>query len=216
MGNSLSSEQDPKPSEEIVVLIHGFFGSRLDMVLINRHLKKAGFITSHFCYSSIRTSIPLLGAKLAAHLASLEADNSIGRFHLVTHSMGGIVARAAFENRSFQKAGRIVTLTPPNRGSHVARRLGKPFSWLFPSLPQISDDPESYVNKLGTFKHNPQVELGIVRSLKDRVIAQDCVPLDGCHELVDVGIHHGVITWYSQAARLAEQFIRLGTFGDKD
>lgn len=200
---------------EVVVLIHGFFGSRLDMVLINRHLKKVGFGTSHFCYSSIRTSIPLLGAKLATQLESMESDNSIKRFHLVAHSMGGIVARAAFENRSFQKAGRVVTLTPPNRGSHIARRLGPPFGWLFPSLPQISDDPSSYVNNLGTFENNPQVELGIVRSLKDRVIAQDCVQLAGCNELIDVGIHHGVITWYSQAARLAENFIRHGTFGEK-
>lgn len=206
------SNDKANAGKEIVILIHGFFGSRLDMFLIKRHLNKSGFDTRYFCYSSILTKIPSLGASLASELEALENDSSIKRFHLVTHSMGGIVARSAFENQSFQKAGRVVTLTPPNRGSHVARLLAAPFGWVFPSLKQISDDASSYVNSLGTFEASRQVELGIVRSLKDRVIAQDCVQLSGCHEMIDVRIHHGVITWYPQTARLVEQFIRCGTF----
>lgn len=208
----MSPNSQPNRSEEIVVLIHGFFGSRLDMVLLKRRLKKSGFQTRYFCYSSIRTSIPLIAERLATDLTHLENDDAVKRFHLVTHSMGGIVARAAFEKTPFAKAGRVVTLTPPNRGSHVARLLGSPLNWIFPSLKQISDDASSYVNKLGTFETSDQVELGIVRSLKDRVIAQDCVQLAGCHEMIDVGIHHGVITWYSQTARLVENFIQHGKF----
>ena len=126
--------------------------------------------------------------------------------------MGGIVTRAAFESQVFNKASRIVTITPPNQGSHIAGKLGWLFEWICPSLNEISDHQDSYVNSLGTFETNPQVELGIVRSLKDRVIAQDCVMLEGCRELHDVNIHHGAITWYSEAAKLVRNFLSHGTF----
>ena len=207
------SSSNPTPNaQELVILVHGFFGSRLDMLLLARRLKKSGFETFFFTYSSFGTRIPTIAARLAAKLNQIENDDSIQRVHLVTHSMGGIVARAAFADQVFKKASRIVTLTPPNRGSHIAGRLGWLFEWICPSLQQISDHQDSYVNSLGTFLTNPQVELGIVRSSKDRVIAQDCVMLEGCREMHDVNIHHGMITWYSEAARLVKDFLRRGTF----
>ena len=208
---NLSSNLSPN-AQELVILVHGFFGSRLDMLLLARHLRKSGFKTFTFTYSSLRTRIPKIADRLAAKLKQIENDNSIRRVHLVTHSMGGIVTRAAFANQVFNKANRIVTLTPPNRGSHMARRLGGLLEWICPSLKEISDRESSYVNSLGTFESNPQVELGIVRSLKDRVIAQDCVAMNGCREMHDLPIHHGMITWYPQVARLVESFLLHGTF----
>jgi len=207
-----SSANATSQTRELVILVHGFFGSRVDMLVLARRLKKSGFNTQYFTYSSLGTRIPAIADRLAAKLNQVENDNSIQRVHLVTHSMGGIVARAAFANQTFKKVSRVVTLTPPNGGSHIARRLGGVFEWICPSLKQISDHESSYVNSLGTFETNPQVELGIVRSLKDRVIAQDRVMLDGCREMHDLNVHHGMITWYAEAARLVENFLSRGTF----
>lgn len=62
-----------------------------------------------------RRSIADLGTQLAQHLR-----NSPDKVHLVAHSMGGLVARAALKQGAAPRVNRLVMLGTPNHGSFLA------------------------------------------------------------------------------------------------
>ena len=199
-------------NKKTVVLVHGLAGSRLDMWPISRRLGRLGFAVNNWGYRSFGKSIESHAARLTGFLQNIDRQANGSEFYLVTHSMGGIIARTVFENCSFQNLERVVMLAPPNRGSHAARKMAPMFGWLTPSLQQLSDDPGSYVNRLSCSLNNDDFELGIVEATKDRVIAPGCVLLDGHHDFAQVDGHHGVLTWYGETARLVESFLIHGSF----
>ena len=126
--------------------------------------------------------------------------------------MGGIIARTMFANHDIDKLGRVVMLAPPHRGSHAARKLAPYVGWLTPSLKQLSDADDSYVNQLPNSFQSSDIEFGIVEATKDRVIVQGGVLLDGYRDYASVKGHHGVLAWYPQTIQLAEDFLVHGSF----
>ncbi len=203
--------QNQPRQKDTVVLIHGLGGNRIDMWPIGRRLKRLGFKVRNWGYRSIGNRIETHADRLAEELAELERQGS-ERIHLVTHSMGGIIARTMFSKHKVENVGRVVMLAPPHQGSHVARKLTRYIGWLSPSLNQLSDSADSFVNGLpNSFKLN-SIEFAIVESTKDRVIAQGGVHLDGYRDYARVDHHHGVLTYYSKTIRLVEDFLVHGKF----
>lgn len=196
---------------DIVVLVHGLAGSRLDMWPLGRRLKRRGYRVRHWGYRTFGHRIETHAERLAQDLVAMDAKISGGKIHLVTHSMGGIIARTVLANHAIENLGRVVMLAPPHRGSHMARKLVPYLGWLTPSLNQLSDAEDSYVNQLPN-SLRPEVEFGIVEATKDRVIAQGGVLLDGYRDYARVEGHHGVLAWYPQAIQFAEDFLVHGRF----
>jgi pimeloyl-ACP methyl ester carboxylesterase len=199
------------PQNETVVLIHGLGGSRFDMWPIARRLRRLSFTVEYWGYRSFANRIETHAERLAVFLVDLDRRKPNG-FHLVTHSMGGIIARAAFAQFSLTNLKRVVMLAPPHQGSHAARKLAPYFGWLTPSLLQLSDDENSFVNGLpNSFRQN-NLEFGIIESTKDRVIRPGFVELDGCADIASVVGQHGILTWYSRTLTLVENFLLHGKF----
>ena len=197
--------------QDTVVLIHGLGGNRFDMWPIARRLKRHGFNIRNWGYRSVGNRIETHAERLAADLKELDR-NVEGRIHLVTHSMGGIILRAVLAEHDFENIGRIVMLAPPHRGSHVAKFLAKRVGWLTPSLKQLSDAENSFVNQLPNSFQQKRIEFAIIESTKDRVIKQGNVQLDGASDYAQVDGHHGVLTWYSRTLELVESFVLQGEF----
>ncbi len=200
---------------DIVVLIHGLGGSRLDMWPLGRRLKRRGYAVRNWGYRSFGQRIETHADRLAKDLTAIDADMAAGKIHLVTHSMGGIIARTMLANHAIDNLGRIVMLAPPHQGSHAARKLVPYIGWLTPSLNQLSDAEDSYVNQLPN-SLQADIEFGIVEATKDRVIAQGGVLLDGYRDYARVNGHHGVLAWYPQAIQLTEDFLANGRFEQSD
>ena len=201
---------------ETVVLVHGLGGSRLDMWRLARGLKRAGFHVVNWSYSSVRTTIDTHARRLAEKIRDLQESESVGTIHLVGHSMGGIIIRAMLAqiplNQTWTKLGRMVMLASPNRGSHVATHCAPWLGWLAPSLLQISDVKDSYVNCLPNSPQQARLEFGVIEATKDRVIRPECIQLDGQADFAQVDGQHGLLTWYPETIRLVETFLRHGKF----
>jgi len=202
-----------KRQSDIVVLVHGLGGSRIDMWPIARRLKRLGFEVRNWGYRSIGNRVETHAQRLGQELSVLDSQLSDGQIHLVTHSMGGIIARTMFADFDFRNLGRVFMLAPPHLGSHTARKLSPLVGWLTPSLKQLSDSADSFVNQLPNTLQQKGIEFGIIESTKDRVIVQGGVNLDGYRDYARVEGHHGVLTWYSDTIRLVEEFLAGGRFG---
>lgn len=197
-----------------ILLIHGLGGSRANMWPIAAWLEKSGYPVQHWTYRSIGNRIETHATRLTRDLLELDRRSDGHPVHLVTHSMGGIIVRAALarpETR-LQNAGRLVMLAPPHHGSPVARKMTRWLGWLTPSLDQLSDRPDSYVNQLPDSLSGSGFELGIIEAARDRVIVPGTTRLPGCAGFARLDLHHHGLTWSRRSLRLISAFIGAGRF----
>jgi pimeloyl-ACP methyl ester carboxylesterase len=128
---------------EVVVLVHGLLANTLVMESLARWLRPQFDTVINWGYPTLFSPIERHGRELAGLLDRL--NGQCDRVHLVTHSMGGIIARVALGELLPAKFGRLVMIAPPNRGSHVARRLAPYLGIICPPLVQLTDDTSSFV-----------------------------------------------------------------------
>jgi pimeloyl-ACP methyl ester carboxylesterase len=197
------------PSRETVVLVHGLAASRSMLWPLERVLRRRGYRTLNWGYRSIRGEIHSLSNALGGELEKLNANPSVGRFHLVTHSMGSILARAALANNDFSRLHRVVMLGPPHGGSRVATHLARVLGWLCRPLAQLSHSPTSLVNSL---VEPTGYEIGIIAAARDRVVRIDdtCLSNQADHIVVNSG--HTAMLFRREVADLIDSFLRQGRF----
>ena len=107
--------------EHLVVLVHGLGRTRDSLNGIQAALDRAGYITAGINYPSTRRTLAEHAAQLTAVLDRLEGVQTVS---FVTHSLGGLVVRAALAQdgawESRLQVGRLVMLAPPSSGSSFA------------------------------------------------------------------------------------------------
>ncbi len=136
---------------ECVILLHGMGRTYHSMDDMQEAVTEAGYHTVNLDYPSTQRDIESIAREnLPLALNQCEQFNPTA-IHFVTHSLGGIVIRKAlWENRP-AKLGRVVMLSPPNRGSVVADTLKNWwfYAWLNgPAGQQLSTTPDSIPNQL--------------------------------------------------------------------
>lgn len=193
---------------EHVLLVHGLMRTPRTWSSLRRHLEREGYTTGAFAYPSLSGRFERHGRSLAAALERLDADRSFARVHLVGHSLGNLVIRAALAERTPRKLARVVMLVPPNRGSPVARRLARWLGDLVPVLRQLSDEPGSDARRLAF----PPMEAGVIAARYDHVVtlASTHVPGEADHLLVPA--LHGLLMYQPQVQRAIVAFLRTGRF----
>jgi pimeloyl-ACP methyl ester carboxylesterase len=206
---SAEGEAAVENASDTVVLVHGLAASRLVMWPIAKHLARCGFQTINWGYPSIFGDVEQHAERLHRRLQSLEQDPAVGRIRLVTHSMGGIVARRVLLSERFSKLRNMVMLGPPNRGSRVSGIVARVLGWACKPLWQLSDAADSYVNRLAL---PDGVEIGVIAAQHDRVLAVENshLPNEADHLVVSSG--HTSMLFRREVALQVEAFLRNGRF----
>ncbi len=104
-----------------VLLLHGIAAGVRSMRTMERALAAAGYDTLTLAYPSCRQ--PLRELVRLVHACGHWTRRDGGRLHLVTYSMGGLLARAAIAQGRPPDLGRVVMMGPPNTGSEIADLL---------------------------------------------------------------------------------------------
>ncbi|PRQ07252.1 esterase/lipase family protein [Enhygromyxa salina] len=213
------------PRRVPVVLLHGALRSPLGMRPTARFLARHGFDARSFGYATRRQSLEghaeQLELEIRAWLADREPCELLG---LLTHSMGGLVARALLARPSLLELAprqRLVMLAPPNQGAELAvRNHGfAPFHWLYglaadelqpPRVAQLPPPPPSCETLIlvgGTgdgHGYNPALS-----GDDDGVVALHETPLPGL-EPEFVGGVHSTLQWRRDVLARAVEFLTHG------
>lgn len=219
-------------SAETVVLLHGLGRTHRSMEELAEQLSAAGYRVVNLSYPSRQGTPEELVEFLRSELAACCRDRP-GPVHFVTHSLGGILVRLLLAEAEpdpetappWLEVGRVVMLSPPNRGSEVVDALGETALFeavMGPTAPALGTDPESLPNRL------PPVdfELGVItgnRSLEphlswlipgedDGKVGVDRARVEGMADFLVVPASHPFIMGDPEVARQVEHFLAHGSF----
>jgi pimeloyl-ACP methyl ester carboxylesterase len=194
---------------DMVVLVHGLLATTLVMRSLAKALGGVFAGVVNWGYSSLWSPLELHGGQLAKILHGLDKKGEHNRIHLVTHSMGGIIARIALAEYRPERLGRFVMIAPPNRGSRVASQLAPFFGRFCPPLTQLAHHDASFVCSLPP----PQVpELGIIAAQTDFLVHEESTRLGcECDHIVLPGLHSSLL-WRNETAEQVRHFLEHGKF----
>ena len=213
---------------ERVVLLHGLGRTDLSMLVMELELEERGYRVTNIDYPSTEHSIEHLAEEeLAPTLARCCAGDET--VHFVTHSMGGIVLRYYLAHHEVENLGRVVMLSPPNRGSELADWVAENELLeriMGPSVEQIGTGPESVPIELGRV----DFELGIIagnRTLNpifsrmipgedDGKVAVAETPVEGMSDFLVVPHSHTYMMMNEDVIEQVAYFLENGHFRERD
>lgn len=209
-----------------VVLLHGLARTDRSFRKMERALKDEGYATCNISYPSTEYAIE----KLVSDFVLPEIYKCFGNppqqpVNFVTHSMGGIIVRAIDRKGAPVHFGKVVMLSPPNKGSEVVDKLGD--WWLFQKInglagTELGTGSDSMPNRLG----RPSFKLGIItgdRSINwilstmikgtdDGKVSVESAKLEGMADFIVIPATHPFIMNNETAIAQVLYFLEHGQF----
>ena len=216
---------EDKPDNRAVVLIHGLARSSASMSKLQKALEDKGFKTCNIDYPSTKHRIEILAQEHILPKIKCCVGNLESPVNFVTHSMGGILVRYFAKHKLIPHMGRVVMLSPPNKGSEVVDTLGE--TWFFefingPAGQELGTDSASMPLQLGP----ADFEVGIITGDKslnplfsrfipgsdDGKVSVESAQVAGMKAFIIVPHTHTFIMSSPLVARQTIHFLRHGNF----
>jgi len=204
-----------------VLLLHAIARSPVSLLKLERALQAAGFETLNQAYPSRRLTLEQSAAEVRLRARHF-IDRSDGPLHIVTHSMGGLVARALITNDRPAALGRVVMLGPPNQGSEIADLLVGNKVYKFPYGPaggQLTTyqvmRPSNIDFPLGVIAGDRAIDLLswlIIPGPNDGKVSVARTKIDGMSDHVTVHATHTFMARNVEVQRQTIQFLQHGGF----
>lgn len=210
---------------ESVYCLHGFMRSPKSMQPMAKAFQREGYEAYSWGYPSKDKTIEEHATSLVQELQATAKSNLNEPIHFVTHSLGGIIVRAALNHPDCPKEakiGRAVLLGPPNQGSHFGGTVGKvkPVQKLLgenAGSELLMGEPFDYVGQFpesmdvlvisGTFGWNP-----FAGGFNDGLVGVKETSLKTPHKQIMVFSGHAWIMYSDTVINHAVKFISQGAF----
>lgn len=211
-----SSDGSPETEEETVVLLHGMGRTRASMLVLSKRFKDAGYQTLNFPYNQASRSLDEMSGEL---IEFIQEKVKTPRYHLIAHSLGGIIIRDAFRKEYPPGMGRIVMLAPPNRPAELAKRFKKNllYRWITGDSGQKLSEEEFYSDL-----PVPEAEFGVIAGDKgqkltfsepnDGLVTVASTKLDGMSDFLVLHHAHTFIMNCKDTFEHCKSFIEKGSF----
>jgi len=218
-------EADKKePAGDYVVLLHGLGRTRISMRSLKNKLTDKGYHVVSITYPSMKYTVDGLSNYAGKKIQSSCTDKN-KKINFITHSLGGIVLRYYLRENKLHNLGRVVMLSPPNKGSEVVDELGDAFfikDIMGPSGQQLGTSPSSIPNTLGPV----DFELGVITGNKsinplfsemipgedDGTVAVQRAKIEGMKDFLVLPTVHSFIMYDTKVIKQAIYFIENGKF----
>ena len=204
-------------STRFVVLVHGIFMWGVQFEAMARKFHKLGYAAFLYDYPTRLKSIQEHGCDFKDYLSALMAEFPSAKINLVTHSMGGLISRAALpllDENERARLGRMVMLAPPNKGSHVAEYVMKHAPALADLYKPVRDLDSSGESPIHAIPEVSAMPFAVIAAEYDALVADPLTHLanESCHATLGKHIHSSVM-FGDKAFLLTEEFIRTGKMG---
>ncbi|MEC7987152.1 MAG: alpha/beta fold hydrolase [Myxococcota bacterium] len=125
-GNKISRKEDFGLFPETVLLLHGFFQTRNIWEIMERRLRREGFGVLSLNLGGLlwqynTKSITKQAEFLYAKMEKVCKNHNIQKFHIIGHSMGGLIARHYIQSHGgHRRVKSLITLGSPHHGTPTA------------------------------------------------------------------------------------------------
>lgn len=214
---------------ECVVLLHGLVRTSRSLGVMQEFLVAAGYKVENWSYPSRENPIEVLAEEAIPAAVESCHEQNIDQVNFVTHSMGGILLRYYLAQQPIENLGRVVMISPPNRGSELvdfwAEMPG--YHWLNgPAGYQLGTGDNSLPLKLGPANFDVGVIAGnnttnflfsmIIPGDDDGKLSVESARLEGMADFLVVPAAHSLIMWDREVMQQVINFLDTGYFDHSD
>lgn len=186
----------PLPAGQLpVVLVPGYVCNRGLWWWLRRGLRAVGLAVATLNLEPPLASIDHFATQLHRRVEALLAETRASQVLLVTHSMGGLVARAYLQQYGSARIAKLVMLAAPHQGTLVAR-LG------FGRNAREMEPDSQLLRRLNTSPTLPIPAVALWSRADEFVVPHDSARLPGAREYVLSSLGHIALTFSPAVLRI--------------